>query len=121
MTPPSECLRHMRATALHTHNRLLSSYDYREPNKNATMATQLSPYAHALLQSLDSVQPASRLALVDMVRNISFSPMKVDDNPLRLKAQPYTITLTHPDTRMTPETYSVRPPRLRSHTRGDTT
>jgi hypothetical protein len=45
--------------------------------------------------------------------------MEFDYNPLRLHSQPYTITLTHPGTPTIPETYSIRPPCLRCHIRGD--
>jgi hypothetical protein len=45
--------------------------------------------------------------------------MEVDYNPLCLQAHPYAVVLTHPDTPIKHDTYSIRPPRLRIHTRGD--
>ena len=40
---PTECLRHLRASILHTLNKLLTAAEYRQPHDTATMAAHLSP------------------------------------------------------------------------------
>ena len=40
---PTECLRHLRASILHTLNKLLTATEYRQPHDTATMAAHLSP------------------------------------------------------------------------------
>ena len=50
---------------------------------------------------------------------MSFTPIVVDYNPLRLQAQPYSIMLSHPNTPLIQEYYSIRPSRLRTNARGD--
>jgi hypothetical protein len=49
---------------------------------------------------------------------VTFIRIDVDYNPLRLQAQPYSIVLTHPNTPLIPEFYSIRPPKLRTNVRG---
>ena len=106
----------MRAAALHTLLSLLTTEEYRRQHDNATIAALLSPQTEALLQALDSIQPAIRWEQAEGAR---FTPMDVDYNPLQLQAQPYTIALTSPDAPTSYEKYSIRPPGLRTHARGD--
>jgi len=45
------------------------------------------------------------------MNTVTFTPIEVDYNPLRLQAQPYSIMLFHPNTPLIPEFYSIRPPK----------
>ena len=83
------------------------------------MALHLSPTTHALLQVVDSIQPATPWSQAQQANTITFTPTEVDYNPLRRQAQPYTLILQHPTNPTIPEFYSIRPPRLRTNARGD--
>jgi hypothetical protein len=109
----------MCAAALHTLHKYITADEYRRPHESATTSAHLSPPIQALLQILDSIQPATRWAHADTPNTFTFMPMKVDYNPLRLQAQSYPMVLTHLDTPTIDETYSIRPSRLRTHARGD--
>jgi hypothetical protein len=50
---------------------------------------------------------------------MTFTPTEVDYNPLRLQAQPYAIPIQDPRSINNIVKFSVKPPRIRSHTRGD--
>ena len=95
---------------------ILTTKEYRRPHDIATIAAHLSLQIQALLQALDSIQPAIRWEQAEGAR---FTPMDVDYNPLQLQAQPYTIALPSPDAPTSYEKYSIRPPGLRTHARGD--
>ncbi len=51
---------------------------------------------------------------------ITFTPLDVDYNPLRMQSMPSSLYLTHPESHGDPIKYIIRPPRLRSNLRGDT-
>ena len=57
-----DCICYMWAATFHTLHRLLTSNEYRRIHDNAPIAAHLSPQIQTLLQSLDSVQPATRWA-----------------------------------------------------------
>jgi hypothetical protein len=48
-----------------------------------------------------------------------FTPIDVDYNPCRLQAQSYVVLLQDPRSINNIIKFSVKPPRIRSHTRGD--
>ena len=83
------------------------------------MAAHLSPPTQALLQVIDSIQPATTWHTVGQANTITFPPIEVDYNPLRLQAQPYTRMLSHPTNPTIKEFCSIRPPQLRTNARGD--
>jgi hypothetical protein len=116
---PTECLRHLRASILHTLNQLLTAVEYRQPHDTATMAAHLSPPTQALLQIIDTIQPATFWRAGQQPNSVTFFPSEIDYNPLRLQAQPYTLILQHPTNPTIPEFYSIRPPKLRTNAKGD--
>ncbi len=83
------------------------------------MATHLSPPTQALLQAIDSIQPATTWSTAGQANTITFTPTEVAYNPLRLQAQPYTLMLTHPTNLTIQEFYQIRPLRLLANARGD--
>ncbi len=56
----------------------------------------------------------------DRPNTITFTPLDVDYNPVRLQSMPNSLYLTHPDSLGEHVRYLSRPPRLRSDLRGDT-
>ena len=83
------------------------------------MAAHLSPPTQALLQVIDTIQPATVWNVGQQPNIVTFFPSEIDYNPLRLQTQPYTLILHHPTNPTLPEFYSIRPPRLRTNARGD--
>ncbi len=83
------------------------------------MAAHLSPPTQALLQAIDTVQPATFWSVGQQPNSVAFFPNEIEYNPLRLQAHPYTLILQHPTNPTTPELYSIRPPKLRTNARGD--
>ena len=93
--------------------------EHKHQNQTATSLDKLSQPTQALLQALDSVQPATRWKLDERVNTMTFTPTEVDYNPLRLQAQPYVILLQDPRSINNIIKFSVKPSRFRSHTMGD--
>ncbi len=56
----------------------------------------------------------------DRPNTITFTPLDVDYNPIRLQSMPSSLYLTHPENLGGIVRIIVRPPRLRSDLRGDT-
>jgi len=83
------------------------------------MAAHLSSPTQALLQAIDSIQPATTWSAAGQDNTITYTPAEVDYNPLRLHAQPYTLMLTRLTNPTVQEFYRIRPPRLRTDARGD--
>ena len=69
---------------------------------------------------MDAIQPATKWLAEERPNTITFTPLDVDYNPLRLQSMPSSLYLTHPDSPGYPIIYLVRPPRLHSDLRGDT-
>jgi len=74
----------------------------------------------ALLQMTDAVQPATRWAMEERPKTITFTPMNMGYNPFRLQSMPSSLYLTHPEDPGKPVIYLIRPPRIGSDLRGDT-
>jgi hypothetical protein len=117
---PTECLRHFRESAIHTLHKLLTATEYRQPHDTATNAAHLSPPTQAFLQIIDTIQPATAWSAGQQTNSVSFLPTEIDYNPLRQQTQSYTLILQHPTNPTIPEFYSIRPPKLRTNTKGDT-
>jgi hypothetical protein len=116
---PTECLRHLRGSILYTLNKLLTAEEYRQPHETATMAAHLSPPTQALLQIVDTIQPATFWKVGQQPNSVTFFPSEIEYNPLRLQSQSYTLILQHPTNPTNPEFYSIRPPKLRTNAKGD--
>ena len=69
------------------------------------MAAQLSPPTQALLQTIDTIQPATTWNHAQQSNTVTFIPTEIDYNPLRLQSQPYTLMIHHPTNLTTPEYY----------------
>ena len=108
-----------RAATIQPLHKHLTAVDHRHQNQTANSIDNLSHPAHALLQALDSVQPSTPWHANEKHNTLVFTPTKVDYTPLRLQAQPYVILLQDPRSINNIVKSSIKPPRIRSHTRGD--
>ncbi len=68
---------------------------------------------------MDSVQPSNPWKTDERHNTTVFTPTEVEYNPLRLQAQPYVVLLQDPISINNIIKFSIKPPRIRSHTRGD--
>ena len=65
------------------------------------------------------MQPTTPWYTEDTHNTTVFTPIEGDYNPLRLHAQPYVILLQDPRSINNIINFSIKPLRIRSHTRGD--
>ena len=107
-----------RATiqTLHKH---LTEVSHRHQNQIANTIDTLSQATQALLQALDLVQPSTPWNTDERQNTMVFTPTEVDYNPLRLQAQSHVIFLQDPRSINLTIKFSIKPPRIRSYTRGD--
>jgi hypothetical protein len=108
-----------RATAILTLHRYLSAVEHKKQNSTATSVDQLSQPSQALLQAMDSVQPTSGWKLNKRLNTMTFYPTEINYNTLRQQAQPYVLVLQDPRAINNIIKFTIRPPRIRSHLRGD--
>jgi hypothetical protein len=108
-----------RAAAILTLYRNLSAVEHRQQNNSATSVDQLSQPTQALLQAMDSVQPACDWALDERPNTMIFYPTEIDYNTLRQQSQPYVLILQDPRAINNIIKFTIRPPRIRSYLRGD--
>ena len=104
--------------AILTLHRYLSAIEHRQQNSIATTVDQLSQPTQALLQAMDSVQPAGVWKLDDRPDTVTFYPTEINYNTLRQQARPYVLVLHDPRAISTIIKFTIRPPRTRSHIRG---
>jgi hypothetical protein len=108
-----------RAATILTLHRYLSAVEHRQQNNIATTVDPMSQPTQALLQAMDSVQPASVWKLDDKPNTVTFYPIEINYNTLRQHAQPYVLVLQDPRAINNIIKFTFRPPRIRSHLRGD--
>ncbi len=108
-----------RAAAILTLYRNLSAVEHRHQNNTATSVDQLSQPTQALLQAMDSGQPAGGWKLDERPNTMIFYPTEIDYNTLRQQSQPYVLILQDPRAINNIIKFTIRPPRTRSHLRGD--
>jgi hypothetical protein len=80
----------------------------------------LPPPFQALLHVLDVIQPATKWTWEERPNTITFTPLNVDYNSIRLQSMPCSLYLTHPDNPLETTRYLTRPSRLHSDFRGAT-
>ena len=80
----TKCLHHFRGSVIHTLYKLLTAAEYRQPHDTATMAAHLSPPNQALLQAIDTIQPATVWSVGQQNNSVTFLPSEIEYNPLRL-------------------------------------
>jgi hypothetical protein len=108
-----------RATTILTMHTHISTVEHKHQNQIATSLDKLSQPTQALLQALDSIQPATRWTTDPRPNTTVFTPTNVEYNPYRLQAQSYVILLQDPRSTNNIIKFSVKPLRIKSHTRGD--
>ena len=113
------CYKSFKASALYTTHKLITATEYRYPLERLSSAAELSPPLQALLQVLDTIQPATRWVANERPNTTTFTPPDVDYNPDRLQSMHCALYLTHPDSPSTTTRYLIRPPRLCSDLMGD--
>jgi hypothetical protein len=108
-----------RAVAILTLYWNLSAVEHKQQNSTATSVDQLSQPTQALLQAMDSVQPAGGWKLDERPNTTIFYPTEIDYNTLRQQSQPYVLSLQDPRVINNIIKFTIRPPSIRSHLRED--
>ncbi len=81
-----------RAVAVLTLHRYLTAAKHMLQTQQATSVDQLLQPTQALLQVLDSIQPATGWNYEDRENTMVFTPTELHYNPLRLHAQQYVLS-----------------------------
>ena len=113
-----------RAAAILTLYRYLSSVENRkrkkeQKNSTATSVDQLFQPTQAFLHALDSVQPSASWRLDDTANTVIFTPTEINYNTLRQQTQQYVLILQDPRSIQNTIKFTVRPPRIRTHLKGN--
>ena len=109
-----------RAAAILTLYRHLTTVEHRQQNSTVTSVDQLCQPTQALLHAMDSVQPAGDWRLDDRDNTVIFTtPTEINYNTLRQQAQQYVLILQDPRSIQNTIKLKVRPPRIRTHLKGD--
>jgi hypothetical protein len=108
-----------RAATIQTLRKHLTEVAHKHQNQTAISLDCLSQANQALIQALDSMQPSTPWHTDERHNTMVFIPTEVDYNPLRLQKQPYVILFQDPRSIGNTIKFSIKPPRIRSHTRGD--
>ena len=116
---PTSAYNLFRAAAILTLHKHITTIEDKQQNQTATSLDKLSQPTQALLQALDSIQPADRWTADTKQNTMTFTPIEVDYNPYRLQAQSYVLNLQDPRSINNIIKFSVKPPRIKSHHRGD--
>jgi hypothetical protein len=108
-----------RAAAITTLHRHLATVEHKQQSQVVTSIDQLSQPTHTLIHALYSVQPATTWTLDDIENTVVSTPIEIDYKPLRQQAHPYVLTLQDPRAIQGVIKFSIKPPRIRAHLRGD--
>jgi len=116
---PSSAYNLFRAAAILTLHKHITTIEHKHQNRTATSLDKLSQPTQALLQALDSIQPADSWTADTKQNTMTFTPIEVDYNPYRLQAQSYVLNLQDPRSINNIIKFSIKPPIIKSHHRGD--
>jgi len=116
---PIWCLNYFRAAAIQTLHKYLMEVEYMPQNLSATRLDHLSQSTQALLQALDAVQSASTWTAASKPNSVEFLPVEIQHNPLRQQAQQFVLLLQDPLAVNDTVKFTIKPPRIRKHHRGD--
>ena len=107
---PTECYRIFKVSALYTALKIITASKYRSQHERAVLAAELSHPLQALLQVLDAVQPATTWTADKHANTVTFTPVDVDYNSIRLQSMLCAIYLTRPESPSTTTRYLIPPP-----------
>jgi hypothetical protein len=101
-----------RAAAILALYKYLSAVEHMQQNNTATSVDPLSQLTQALLQALDSVQPARDCKLDDRDNTVIFTPTEIKHNPLRQQGKQFVLILQDPRSIKNTINLSIRPPHI---------